>query len=406
MIASSITELNSYVRLLLEKDEVLQSVYVVGEISNFKCHSSGHIYFSLKDEKCSVKCMMFSQYTKGINFDIENGTQVFAYGSVSCYEPMGQYQLYVYHLSPAGIGQINNELKKLYKKLEAEGLFDPDKKKKLKKFPRKIGIVTSKTGAVIHDISSVLKRRFPIADIVVCSSKVQGLDAPEEIVKSIKVLEKYPDIDVIIIARGGGSTEDLWAFNNEKVIREIVKCKIPTISAVGHDVDYTLCDYAADVRASTPSVAAELASESIDYILKSMENTRSGINFLLSKKISNLDMKLEKLKSILSYKSFSSLFLCKESKLFDLKRKLNFNFSSFLQEKECFLKKIKNKIIIFNPENLFRRGYTMVHKGKDHVCCLDDISENCELTLKFFNGYAKFNVTNLKKEYLIEKENI
>ena len=406
MIASSITELNSYVKLLLERDEVLQNVYVVGEVSNFKRHTSGHVYFSLKDEKCSVKCMIFSQYTKGINFNVENGTKVFAYGSVSCYEPMGQYQLYVYHLSPAGVGQINDELKKLYKKLESEGLFDSDKKKKLKKFPKRIGVVTSKTGAVIHDISSVLKRRFPIADIIVCSSKVQGLDAPDEIIKSIKTLEKYPDIDVIIIARGGGSTEDLWVFNNEKVVREIVKCNIPTISAVGHDVDYTLCDYAADMRASTPSVAAELASESVDYILKSMENTRSAIEFLLNKKISNLNMKLEKIKNILNLKNFSNLILCKESKLFELKQKVNFNFLSFLQKKECSLKKIKDKIDISNPENLFRRGYTMVYKDEKHICCLEDINDNCELTLKFLNGCAKFNVTNLKKEYLVEKENI
>lgn len=406
MIASTISELNSYVKLLLEHDEVLQSVYVVGEISNFKNHSSGHIYFSLKDEKCSVKCVMFSQYTKGINFEIGNGTKVFAYGSVSCYEPMGQYQLYVYHLSPAGIGQINDELKKLYKKLESEGLFDPDKKKTLKKFPKKIGVVTSKTGAVIHDISSVLKRRFPIADIIVCSAKVQGLDAPEQIVKSIQTLENYPDIDVIIIARGGGSVEDLWAFNNEKVVREIVKCKIPTISAVGHDVDYTLCDYAADVRASTPSVAAELSSESIDYVLSNIENIKNRIKVNLNDKISNLDIKLDKFKNVFNSKSFSNFISRKESKIFDLKQKLSFSFSSFLRSKQFCLREMKSKIASFNPENFFRKGYTLVYRNKNHVCSLNDISEDCELTLKFLDGYAKFKVTSLKKEYSIEKKNI
>ena len=174
MIASTITELNSYIKTLLDRDESLKNIYAIGEVSNFKRHSSGHLYFSLKDENCIVKCMMFSSYTKCINFDIENGTKVFAYGSVSCYEPMGQYQFYVYHLSPAGVGQINNELQKLYKKLESEGLFDSSNKKKLKKIPRKIGIITSKTGAVIHDISSVLKRRYPLAELVVHSAKVQG----------------------------------------------------------------------------------------------------------------------------------------------------------------------------------------------------------------------------------------
>lgn len=373
--AASITELNTYIKMLLDNDEVLQNVYVLGEISNFKKHSSGHLYFSLKDEKCSVKCMMFSYYTSNINFNLENGIKVFAYGNVSCYEPMGQYQIYIYHMAPAGIGEINESLKKLFKKLESEGIFDESRKKKLKKFPKKIGVVTSKTGAVIHDISSVLKRRFPIAEVVLASVKVQGVGAVQEILNAIDLIEKINEIDVIIIARGGGSLEDLWAFNDEKVVRRIASCKIPTISAVGHDVDYTLCDYAADVRASTPSVAAELASESIENIFLIINNFKQKNKNILENKILNLNS---------------------EIKIF--KQKIDICFRNLINKKILDLNLLKNKIESFNPNNIFKKGYSIVKINDKIIKSIDNINENDFASILFLDGIAEFNICNLKKK--------
>ena len=372
--AASITELNAYIKILLDNDEVLQNVYVLGEISNFKKHSSGHLYFSLKDEKCSVKCMMFSYYTSNINFNLENGIKVFAYGNVSCYEPMGQYQIYIYHMAPAGIGEINESLKKLFKKLESEGIFDESRKKKLKKFPKKIGVVTSKTGAVIHDISSVLKRRFPIAEVVLASVKVQGAGAVQEILNAIDLIEKINEIDVIIIARGGGSLEDLWAFNDEKVVRRIASCKIPTISAVGHDVDYTLCDYAADVRASTPSVAAELASESIENIFLIINNFKQKNKNILENKILNLNS---------------------EIKIF--KQKIGVCFRNLINKKILDLNLLKNKIESFNPNNIFKKGYSIVKINDKIIKSIGNINENSSASILFLDGIAEFNIYNLKK---------
>jgi len=371
--AASITELNAYIKMLLDNDEVLQNIHAIGEISNFKKHSSGHLYFSLKDEKCSIKCMMFSHYTSNINFNLENGIKVFAYGNISCYEPMGQYQIYIYYLAPAGLGEINESLKKLYKKLESEGLFDESRKKKLKKFPRKIGVITSKTGAVIHDISSVLKRRFPIAEIVLASVRVQGSEAVQEILNAINLTEKIPELDVIIIARGGGSLEDLWAFNNEKVVRRISNCKIPVISAVGHDVDYTLCDYAADVRASTPSVAAELASESIENIFLIINNFKQKFKNILENKILNLSSEIK-----------------------FLKQKININFSNLINKKISDLNLLKNKLEIFNPENIFTKGFVIIKINNKIIKNIDNITENSQAKIIFLDGIAEFNICNLK----------
>lgn len=403
---SSVSELNAYIKFILESDEALQNVYITGEVSNFKHHSSGHMYFSLKDENCSVKCIMFSKYSSKVNFDFENGIKIFAYGSISCYEAAGQYQVYVYHVAPAGIGQINDELKKIYNRLEKEGLFDPDKKKPLKKFPRKIGVISSKTGAVIHDISSVLNRRYPLAEIVLCSSNVQGAQSSDQIVESINFLENYPEIDVIIIARGGGSLEDLWSFNNENVVRRISKCKIPVISAVGHDVDYTLCDYVADVRASTPSVAAELASSSIESVLENISSLKHKINNGLDKNFTYKKYILDQFKNMFNLKQIENFLFIKANDLANYKNKINIIFENFINANKLKLGLLKNKIEIYNPENIFKKGYTMVQKDGICISDVDLIEEDSELSLKFRNGSAKFIVKNLKKEYKFGQENI
>lgn len=402
---NSVTELNFYVKSLLENDEVLQSIYVVGEISNLKVHSSGHVYLSLKDEKCSVKCVIFSKYSKGIEFSLKNGISIFAYGSVSCYEPSGQYQLYIYHISPAGIGTINESLEKLYNKLESEGLFDDSRKRNLKKFPKKVGVISSKTGAVIHDISSVLNRRFPIAEIVLCSVNVQGENASNQISKAIDKLQTIDGIDVLIIARGGGSLEDLWVFNSEKVIRKMVDCKIPIISAVGHEVDFTLCDYAADVRAATPSVAAELASENVKDILARIGDLKRRIQSSLKNRLIWSTIRLENLKKRISTNNILSLVENKSSRIISCKEKMQFGILTLLKNKFFKLENLKTRLGIFDPEKIFKKGYSLLKFQGRNVSSIEQIQNGYNLELVLYDGIAKFVIQNLEKEYKIGKQN-
>lgn len=404
--ASSISELNCYIKALLDSDEVLQSVYVVGEISNFKIHSSGHAYFSLKDDHCSVKCIIFSKYASKINFSMENGIKIFAYGSISCYAPSGQYQLYIYHVSPAGIGKINESLKKLYEKLEKEGLFDSSRKKKLKKFPRKIGVISSKTGAVIHDISSVLKRRFPIAEIILASVNVQGTSSFMQIANAIDGLQKISGIDVIIIARGGGSIEDLWVFNNEQVIRKIVDCKIPIISAVGHEIDFTLCDYASDLRASTPSVAAELASESLESVLNNIFNLKRRAKSFINNKLLSSKSFFKIIENRFDLKSVLSLIQYKKSSFLLCKKKVELEFRNLLKDKISRLNKVKSRLNLFDPEVIFKRGYSLIKKDGKILDSVSEIENGCLLKAFLYDGSVSFIVRDLKKEYKIESKNV
>ncbi len=399
----TVSDLNSYVRAILENDEVMQNVYIVGEVSNFKHHTSGHIYFSLKDDKSSLKAVMFAERSKNISFDLSNGMKIFAYGYVSCYEVTGQYQLYVYYVSPAGKGEISEELKKLYDKFSHEGLFDDSHKKEVCKYPRKIGVISSKTGAVIHDISSVLKRRFPIAEIVLCSVNVQGGKASSQIVKALKALQEYGDIDTIIIARGGGSTEDLWAFNDENLIREIFECNIPVISAVGHDVDYTLCDYVSDVRAPTPSVAAELSSSSIDEIKKLLEKYRLQIKNHLCFYVEKLDSNIEILKKITSTHNIENkiedlsfkLKLCKN----DLQNNLNNKINKYLNK----LMIIKNIIALSSKEYILGKGYAILMKNGNIISDICNLKTGDVVTIISHGGKIEFEISNLKLEKKIEE---
>ena len=255
----TVTDLNDYVRRSLAGDPILQDVELRGEISNFKCHVTGHYYFSLKDEQSRIQCVMFRQNTLGMSFRPEDGMRVVLRGSVSVYVASGSYQFYAVHMTQEGLGELHLRFEALKKRLLAEGLFDAAKKRPLPLLPRIVGIVTARTGAVIHDIARVAGRRNPSVQLLLRPSKVQGEGAAEDVAQGIYELSQVPNVDVIIIGRGGGSIEDLWAFNEEIVVRAIDACPVPIISAVGHEVDVTLSDFAADVRAATPSAAAELA---------------------------------------------------------------------------------------------------------------------------------------------------
>ena len=256
----TVSQLNTYIRSRMEEDPALQSLFVVGEISNFTDHyRSGHLYLSLKDEKSVIRAVMFAQYARRLRFRPEDGMKVIARGHVGVYEANGQYQLYIEDMQPDGLGALNLAFEQLKQKLEKEGLFAQERKKPLPKYPERIGVITSPTGAAVQDITTILARRFPLAEIVFCPVLVQGEGAAPQIVKVLEEMNRRQAADVIILGRGGGSLEDLWAFNEESVARAVAASQIPVISAVGHETDFTICDFAADCRAATPSAAAELA---------------------------------------------------------------------------------------------------------------------------------------------------
>lgn len=282
----TVTQLNTYIRSRFEEDEALACVFVAGEISNFTDHyRSGHLYFSLKDGRCSVRAVMFSRYAGRLRFAPEDGMRVIARGRVGVYEVSGQYQLYVEDLQPEGVGALSLAFEQLKAKLEKEGLFSAGRKKPLPKFPETVGVITSPTGAAVHDILTVLARRWPAARVVFCPVLVQGEGAAPQIVDALRRMDRLNCADEIILGRGGGSAEDLWPFNEEAVVRAVAASRIPVISAVGHETDFTLCDFAADLRAPTPSAAAELAVPDRAELLAGLESLRARMRGAVAERL-------------------------------------------------------------------------------------------------------------------------
>lgn len=289
----SVAQINAYIKRIFQSDYALNRIYIKGEVSNCKYHSSGHIYFSLKDDKSQISCVMFAnQRINGLDFEMENGQTVIVSGSISVFERNGTYQLYANEISLDGIGRLYVEFEKLKDKLYKEGLFDHEKKKPIPQNPKTIGIVTAKTGAAIHDIMSVAKRRNPYIQLVLYPAQVQGDGAADTIVRGIQTLDRY-GVDTIIIGRGGGSIEDLWAFNEEMVARAIYAAKTPIISGTGHEVDTTIADYAADLRAATPTAACELAVPDLRETLDAIDARKRSLSVQIRHILRNYELRLE-----------------------------------------------------------------------------------------------------------------
>lgn len=282
----TVTQLNEYVKGLIDKDTVLNNLYIKGEISNFTHHRTGHLYFTLKDETSKLSAVMFAGAAAKLKFTPENGLKVIVHGRVSAFVRDGNYQIYVTSMEPDGIGALALAYEQLKKKLAAEGLFNPARKKPLPKIPTRVGIITSPTGAAVRDIINITSRRFPLARLILYPAQVQGGDAVPQLIAGMKYFNETRSVDVIIIGRGGGSLEDLWAFNDEGLARVVAASEIPVISAVGHEIDFTICDFAADVRAPTPSAAAELAVPDTADLMRKVGNITAHMQLLLSKKIS------------------------------------------------------------------------------------------------------------------------
>ena len=353
----TITEVNRYIKEILNDDLLLKKVYLKGEISNFKAHSRGHYYFTLKDENSRISAVMFSFNNKNLNFTPYDGMKVLVTGKIDVYEASGAYQIYVEDMAPDGIGALYVAFEQLKKKLLAEGLFDKEKKKKIRRVPNTIGIVTSPTGAAIKDILTTIKRRFPVCNTILFPALVQGEEAALDIAKKIKLANELKDvygIDTLIVGRGGGSLEDLWPFNEEIVARAIYESNIPVISAVGHEIDVTISDYVADLRAPTPTAAAELAVPDINTIITYLDTSRSRSFTALNNIINNNYQRLEGIKNSYILTRPITMYEIKEQKLDILLDNLNRNINKILENNRIKLYTYSNSYILNNPEMLYK----------------------------------------------------
>ncbi len=343
-----ISDLNDYIKVMFDENSFLRKIYLKGEISNFKNHTRGHLYFTLKDETSRISAVMFYNNALSLKFKPEDGMNVLVTGRISCYPAQGTYQIYVESMEMDGLGNLYLEYEKLKKKLASEGLFDTRFKKPLPKYPRKIGIITAATGAAIRDILSTIKRRYPICETILFPSLVQGSSAAPEIVRQIRRANEF-DLDVIICGRGGGSIEDLWAFNEESVARAIFESKIPIISAVGHEVDFTIADFVADRRAPTPTGAAEMAVPTKQDIENILGEKKKQLNTMIK---NTLKIRMDKIKNMQNrfvLKNPMSLYEIKEQKLDNLMEQLNKNIQTKLKESENRFALIKKNYVLKNP---------------------------------------------------------
>ena len=348
----TISDLNRYIKAKFDMDTHLNHVYLKGEISNFKHHTRGHFYFTLKDENSRIAAVMFASSAKNVAFEPEDGMKVLVSGRIALYEATGSYQIYVETMELDGIGNLYLEFERLKKELAKEGLFDREHKKALPKFPKKIGIITAPTGAAIRDILSTIKRRYPICETILFPALVQGTGAKESIVKQLNKAQEY-DLDVIICGRGGGSIEDLWAFNEEIVARAIYNSKIPVISAVGHEIDFTIADYVADLRAPTPTGAAEMAVPNLVDLKSLIEQYKIRGNEAVTNIIKKNRIKLESLQNSFVLKNPLSLYEIKEQKLDSYIDYLNQYMTNKLNHAKLMYEKVINNKILISPQSMF-----------------------------------------------------
>ncbi len=350
-----ISALNEYIKSMFEENTFLRKIYLKGEISNFKNHTRGHLYFTLKDETSRISAVMFYSSAVKLSFKPEDGQNVLVSGRISCYPAQGTYQIYVDTMEPDGLGNLYIEYEKLKKKLAIEGLFDEKYKKPIPKYPKKIGIITASTGAAIRDILSTIKRRFPICETILFPALVQGAQAAPDIVRQIKKANEY-DLDVIICGRGGGSIEDLWAFNEEIVARAIFASKIPIISAVGHEVDFTIADFVADLRAPTPTGAAEMAVPTKLDTINLINEKKMRLNRAINNEIRQKTTKIETIKNSFILKNPMSLYEIKEQKLDTLVDQINTLIKNKLTYSENRLEHIRSNYILKEPLRMYEKS--------------------------------------------------
>ncbi len=369
----SVSQISSYIEALFSTDDVLQDLWVKGEVSNLYKANSGHMYFTIKDEDAQLKTVMFRHKSQNLDFELEDGMEIAVHGYINIYKVRGEYQLYADEIIPEGRGSLYEAFEKLKKELKEEGLFKEEKKKKIPLIPKKIGIVTSPTGAAIRDMLSVVDRRFEHVSILIVPSLVQGDKAADQLVEGIKYLNERDDIDLIIVSRGGGSIEDLWSFNEEKVARAIYASQIPVISGVGHETDFTIADFVADLRAPTPSAAAELAIANREEIENQLDNlTRRLLNNQKARVKSAKD-RLDSIANRRIFKKPAEMFIDKMQRLDEFSRELKWNMEKLLNKNKERFKILNSKMETLSPLKTIKRGYSITYNQEGNP--ITDIGE-------------------------------
>ncbi|MFQ5962875.1 MAG: exodeoxyribonuclease VII large subunit [Candidatus Scalinduaceae bacterium] len=382
----SVSEITRKIRTSLEQS--FSNISIVGEISNVRKPGSGHVYLTLKDENAQLQAVIFRNTANKIKFELKDGIEVMSFGSITVYEPRGQYQLIIDEIEPKGIGALQLAFQQLKEKLEKEGLFDPSHKKTIPFIPKKIGIVTSPTGAAIKDILNIINRRFANVEILLNPVKVQGDGAAEEIAEAIIELNKLPDIDVIIVGRGGGSLEDLWAFNEEIVAWSVYNSRIPVISAVGHEIDITIADLVADRRALTPSEAGELVVPRRDLLLEMLEKFKIRLFQSLKNKLTLSKDKLTRIADSYIMKQPLDKLHRLQQRLDEFTQRLNLNITHTLNTEREKLSGIAGKLESLNPFSVLKRGYTITTRLENNksLCEVEDLNEGDKIKTKLFKG--------------------
>jgi len=415
----TVGEFTSHLKLMFDTSSKMRNVYLKGEISNFKKHTTGHMYFSLKDETSKINAIMFASSASKLKFVPLDGTKVLVHGRVSIYEATGNYQIYVDEMEEDGVGNLYKKYEELKKKLELEGLFDLKNKKPIPKFPKRVGVITAKTGAAVRDIVMTIKKRCPIVEVIVFSSLVQGDGAKEDIVKNIKLAENY-NIDTLIVGRGGGSIEDLWPFNEEIVARAIYNCPIPIISAVGHETDFTIADFVADIRAATPTAGAVIATPDLFDLIKHNNQLRIRLNEVMIKNLKVIGLKLDRFKSSYVLKNPFVMYDNKKQKLMLFNDKINNLFNNIIMDKKNKINNLSKSFVITNPTNIFKnkinkievligklavinpintlkRGYSVSYKNEKIVNSIKNINENDILKINVSDGIIESKVISVEE---------
>jgi len=411
----TVSQINAYINRKLKMDRNLKNIYIRGELSNYKDSFSGHSYFTLKDEKSQIDGVMFKgNKDRFLKFEPKDGMKVIIKGKIEVYEKTGKYQLYATRITEDGIGNLHIAFEQLKKNLAKEGLFDDAHKKSIPKYPKRIGVVTAETGAAIRDIITTIKRRYPICEILVFPTLVQGDQAAPQIIRQIRNTQRY-ELDTLIVGRGGGSIEDLWPFNEEPVAREIYACEIPVISAVGHEIDFTISDFVADLRAPTPTAAAELAVPELAKVKENVNHLQEKINKSINDKISINKTKLEHISQKNIFKNPESIYEIKGMTLDNLVNKLGFASKNIISQNRNKLFKIENSHILRNPEEItkkkrdaclkninklevlnplltLKRGYSIAKSGEKIISSAKDVEVGDEIDIEFDDGIVNTKV--------------
>ena len=392
----TVTQVNNYIKKIIENDLFLHDIYIEAEISNLKLHSSGHMYFTLKDKGAAINCVMFKSHGSSIKFTPSNGMNVLAKGYISVYEKTGQYQLYVNNIEPAGIGALYMAYEQLKAKLDKSGVFDAKYKKDIPSYPKCIAVVTSPTGAALRDIIKVAKSRNPNVEIVVAPALVQGENAKDSIVEAIEMLNRWNKADVIILGRGGGSIEDLWAFNEECVARAIFDSNIPIITAIGHETDYTIADFISDKRAATPSQAAEMAVPASNAIESNIKGLYNRMDYAISSVLKDYRYKYNDINNRYVFKNFEQYIYDNQIYIEEIYNKINSIISTNITKNKLMLKNYIDNLENKSPLNILQKGYSLVTDGAGNIIkSANELGVGDEINIRLNQGRVNATVNKV-----------